>query len=125
MPEASPEEDQGLHGGPDDEDFAAEAEARLVDGRYRRIIDSQIHWGSRTMSSGLSALNVLPLVVIHFSPAQLRIIARRVQLLQEHLQHHQFDFEKLGVPIPELTRILAEYLVLRQKQGRKACALLA
>ena len=77
LPEAKPEEDLKLHGGPDEEDPVAEAEARRVDDHYRRIVTTTLHWGSRTMSSGLSALTALPLVVIHFSPVQLEALKRR------------------------------------------------
>ena len=42
-------------------------------------------------------------------------------MLGHHLRHLGFDFERLGVPVPDFMRILAEFLVLRQRQGRTRC----
>ena len=121
LPEAAPDEDHELVGGPDEEDPAAEAEARVVDNHYGRIVSSRLHWGSSTMSSGLSALTALPLVVIHFPPAQVTVLRKRMEMLKEHLEHLNFDFDGLGVPMPDFKRVLAEFLVLRQRQGRAKC----
>ena len=99
----------GLPGGPDGEDLAAEAEARIVDGHYDRIVASHLHWGSRTMSSGLSALTSLPLVVLHFSSAQLMTLRRRVDTLQEHLAYLRFDFGRLGGKPPSSPAFLLSF----------------